>query len=617
MDQREKKQHKQNASDSRQQNKNKPTVSVSNAYELATTDEEELLKSPVELDTSTPTKSVQQKSVSTPRINIRQAILSMERSNAALPQTTPTEPNFSPILLEGASNIAGQASNVEQRQNRMLHNTFAQNVANKSSNVHNGKKQNVQSMSRVNKNAKKTGNKTPLTVHERTSFVPNRFQPGTSVNMQDARTSNLQYTHIPQVQSNQNLPQYGQLTDGGYIYPKRKRGGVKWRENREKRIQIDNAKLAQGSASTSIAGNQARTQQTQSATKPAHNRANARVFTEATKTTKRNRQQGETPPDLSRITKAQRHTKAQSTPTHTVTSNDVTKQPRPSMAEVVGDANLLVAVIDMPIPGMMVPFTKEKYDIIFQKLNNAIFAELDKEAAVRSTPQFSVNKFVRGHMKIRCSTPAAKSWLHAIIPYIPSLWENMSLKVVDYDKIPSPFKILGLFPKCTLDCEKVRKYLGAMNACIDIERWTVLSDSQSDIGKHIVFAVTRDQIEVLNACNFQLFFGASTANFKDISAKKDSNDAQNVEDNVENATEATEMEINSEVETDFDEADDNSSKDSTVVEITDDTLTDANANNQNTQSNQNNTSIANQATENIAESMQMDAEATSQDAGSG
>lgn len=54
-------------------------------------------------------------------------------------------------------------------------------------------------------------------------------------------------------------------------------------------------------------------------------------------------------------------------------------QPSTSMASAIKDAHLLVAVIDMPIPGIIKPLTKENYKKIFNALNMFLVEEVKKK----------------------------------------------------------------------------------------------------------------------------------------------------------------------------------------------------------------------------------------------
>lgn len=159
---------------------------------------------------------------------------------------------------------------------------------------------------------------------------------------------------------------------------------------------------------------------------------------------KRNRTRGGTPPDCVNASQIRKIHDSQQNRT----------QSTPTLAQVVSDANLLIAVFDMPVPGIVVPFTKEKYAKLYETINTFLFAALDK---LHHVPTFSENSFVRGVMRIRCSTPASKSWLECAIPYIQNMWENMKLSVTEFDKIPSPNKILGLFPNCHIERENICK----------------------------------------------------------------------------------------------------------------------------------------------------------------
>lgn len=135
-------------------------------------------------------------------------------------------------------------------------------------------------------------------------------------------------------------------------------------------------------------------------------------------TQKRNRTHGETPPDVQRKTKMARNS--------SLSGASATQTSQKSMSAAVKDAHLLVAIIDMPIDGIIVPLSKEKYNLIYRTINTFLAEEIKKAIQI---PTFEENMFVRGVMRIRCSTQGAKNWLASAIQYIPQMWENMKLVI--------------------------------------------------------------------------------------------------------------------------------------------------------------------------------------------
>lgn len=242
---------------------------------------------------------------------------------------------------------------------------------------------------------------------------------------------------------------------------------------------------------------------------------------------KRGRITGGTPPELSQAQKKGRTTTSVQSRIQTT---------KPSMADVVIDANLTVAIVDMPVDGVIVPMHKAKYDTLYQTITAFILQSLDSSTTI---PTFGENRLTKGVMKIVCSTPAAKAWLTSAVQYFPAMWNEMKLKVVDFDKLPQPKKVLGLFQNCNLDDISIKKLLNAMNANVSADRWSIMSRSTSDNGTHIVFGMSAEQLEILKACGFRLHFGAGIAKFKDIS-KKNSNDV-------------AQSEVESDMDTDGDE----------------------------------------------------------------
>lgn len=170
-------------------------------------------------------------------------------------------------------------------------------------------------------------------------------------------------------------------------------------------------------------------------------------------------------------------------------------------------------------------------------------------------PTFGENKHTKGVMKIRCSTPAAKSWLTSAIQYFPPLWKDMKLAAIDFNDLPRSKKVLGLFQNCNLSNANILKMLGAMNTCVDTNRWSIISKSTTANGTHIVMGINEDQLAVLQSCNFQLYFGAGVAKFKDISKK------------IGNAEAPTEAESDMEVGENEDETDISNIENVTIISV--------------------------------------------------
>lgn len=101
--------------------------------------------------------------------------------------------------------------------------------------------------------------------------------------------------------------------------------------------------------------------------------------------------------------------------------------------------------------------------------------------------------------------------------------------MVDFDKIPVPNKVLGLFKTNNLNDEQILRVLSSMNTSVDASRWNVMSMKKTDKGTHVVFDIDDEQFAVLSGCNFCLFFGAGTALFKDLSKKQSGTKAQSDE----------------------------------------------------------------------------------------
>lgn len=239
-----------------------------------------------------------------------------------------------------------------------------------------------------------------------------------------------------------------------------------------------------------------------------------------TSTPKRNRTQGETPPDFAHVNKKGKQSQ----------SAQVRLQPaKASMAETVANANLTVAIVDMPVPNVLVPMTEHKYKTLYTALDKFIFESLlsDPNSNVHT---FSGNMHTKGVMKIRCGTPSAKTWLTSAVQHIPNLWNGMQLAAMDFDNLPNPRKVLGLFRNNAFSNSDTIKLMGIQSkGLIDSNHWSVAERKISEHGVHMVFITNADQLAKLESNNMELPFGAGVAKFKDISKKQSNTEAQDEE----------------------------------------------------------------------------------------
>lgn len=197
-------------------------------------------------------------------------------------------------------------------------------------------------------------------------------------------------------------------------------------------------------------------------------------------------------------------------------------------------AGLIVAIFDSSAQSTIIPMDKVKYDKLYESINNMIFLDIDKRGVA---PTFAENKHVRGAMKVKCSTPEAKSWLTDMIQDIPPLWPNMQLRVVDFGELPQRKTVLGLFPHCKLSSEQILRTLNTTDPRLDVDYWTILGSKMTEKGVHVAFCIDKLQMDMLRSCKFKLHFGAGYVLFKDISKKqKELRDLDAPESNVEVST---------------------------------------------------------------------------------
>lgn len=188
-----------------------------------------------------------------------------------------------------------------------------------------------------------------------------------------------------------------------------------------------------------------------------------------------------------------------------------------TMTDDVSDTSLIVAIYDSPAKDIIKPMDKAKYDRLFESINNTLFSEIDKCSVM---PTFISNRYVRGVMRIECSTHAAKSWFSntiCMIQYTKPLWHNMQLKVVDFEELPLQNAVLGLFLNCKLNAAQIHRILIAMNPKLNVECWTILGSKTVENVVHVAFGIDELQLDMLSAQHFRLHFGVGYALFRNIS----------------------------------------------------------------------------------------------------
>lgn len=316
----------------------------------------------------------------------------------------------------------------------------------------------------------------------------------------------------------------------GETNKKSKRGGKKVREKKERlerRAQLRATQPNESDTGTQMSNSNVTNEQT------GNNNAVTNVAIrqlQQGKAQKRSHIKGETPPD---VTQAQK--KGRIAPREQKKS----QISRETLASAISDANLLVAIFDSPVPNIIVPLTKEKYDMLYLAIDNFVFESIEADTN-NFIPSFELNQLAKGVMKLRCSTPATKAWLTNAVAFLPPLWADMSLKVINFDDLPEPKKVLGLFRNCRVTEDKIIRYLAAQNPRLNFECWQIVTCTKSDNGLHVVFSIPIDQLVALNGLDFRLCFGSGVAMFKDISKKHKGNTAQtDAEMEVDDASQTT------------------------------------------------------------------------------
>lgn len=198
---------------------------------------------------------------------------------------------------------------------------------------------------------------------------------------------------------------------------------------------------------------------------------------------KRIRTKGETPPDVVHRNKKQDRTNK----TNTYTTDK-------TMSSIVKDTQLDMAIVDMPIEGLVRQMNQEQYGTLYDAINQLLFSSMDTGNYM---PTFEENRHTQGVMRIRCATQSSKTWLQMTILYITPLWNSMTLKVIHFEQLSRPKKILGFFKKCNASNESILKMIHAQNQCAWTDRWTIINRTTSPKGTSIAFGIEEEQLASL------------------------------------------------------------------------------------------------------------------------
>lgn len=112
----------------------------------------------------------------------------------------------------------------------------------------------------------------------------------------------------------------------------------------------------------------------------------------------------------------------------------------PAKYRKVSDKRVIVAIFDSSADWLILPVDAAKYG----KLYNALPKKSEKCIDI---PISLKNEQTSGVMKIAWKNAEKKMWRSNKINRITPLWDNMDLKVKDFDRLPKQQSIIGLFPR--------------------------------------------------------------------------------------------------------------------------------------------------------------------------
>lgn len=181
-------------------------------------------------------------------------------------------------------------------------------------------------------------------------------------------------------------------------------------------------------------------------------------------------------------------------PTIASTSNaePIVKDPTPvgetletaaSYAEKVAKCDLFMAIIDRKQQTELP--RSHKNAALLRLLSDLLTTQL---AVGTNPPSILDNRLAGGAMRIKCLDIYARHWLEHMVPKIDprSLWIGANLEVIEFAKIPKPFKGIGWFPGSCLtrhtNARNILQLLERANQGIRTDSWTILGKECKDAG---------------------------------------------------------------------------------------------------------------------------------------
>lgn len=184
-----------------------------------------------------------------------------------------------------------------------------------------------------------------------------------------------------------------------------------------------------------------------------------------------------------------------------------------TFADVAKEGALTLAIMDAYEGDHYAMLSADKFTRISMMINKIIISQLGKRI---QPPRIVDSRLAGGVVRIKCADHKSRGWLETFMPKIPpkELWPRAKLTVMEFFRIPKPYKYNAWFPNTFNTPKEIFSLLEALNPGIVTNSWSVLSkDRKHNSGTTMVIGVGPESYDVITASGGKLFCGMSMATF--------------------------------------------------------------------------------------------------------
>lgn len=227
------------------------------------------------------------------------------------------------------------------------------------------------------------------------------------------------------------------------------------------------------------------------------------------------------PPNDQRSSKRQRAQELNSSETRSKPKRRDAKgtpevRPGTSFANAVVDSFLVMAIINQPAEGLMIPCSRDDYALIFSALNELIFEDL--AGGEQNLPIFNQTHLKQGAIRIVCANSDARRWLEVNIQRLRNR-TKMNLAVGEFDLIPRPAVFLAFFAFTKESSDKLLFMLKRYNPAIANVIFSVARRKETPTGTHLQVRVSQADAAIIRANNGVFRFCMGESHFREFPLK--------------------------------------------------------------------------------------------------